>query len=120
MAFAYRLYEGTVSTTDATKTVGLSVTQADATVTHVVAVVVGRKSDGTQGFSAELHGTFRRAGAVTTQIGTTTAVHMKSDDAAWTAGYNVSAAAFTVEVTGNVGDSVAWRVWVITYEDPSI
>ena len=100
---------GTVQTTNATPGVIATHTPADNTVVTIHAVVSERKSDGSQGAGYTVMGTFRRSGATTTQIGSTTVLAQAEDDAAWDATFVTSGADVQVKGTGVAATTIDWR-----------
>jgi hypothetical protein len=95
-------------TTDATPTTVATYAPADGTALLVHAQVLGRKSDGSQVAGYELLGVFRRSGASTSQVGSTTVSLAAEDDPAWDAGFSVSGTDILLQVTGAAGVTIDW------------
>lgn len=100
---------GTVQTTNATVTTCGTYTPADGTTVQVTVAIAGRKSDGTQAGGFALTGTFRRAGATTTQVGVPVNLSAQKDDILWNATLDTSGADILVRINGAAGDTVDWR-----------
>ena len=96
-------------TTDATVTTTETYTPTDAYAATLIVDVVARKSDGSQAAGYRLAGTFRRAGATTTQVGATT-IYSHEDDAAWNVALDTSGSSVRVRVTGVAATTIDWRV----------
>src|SRR4051794_14975936 len=93
-------FRGTAKTADAAVTTLASYTPAAGKLVVIEAVVAARQSDGSAGGGYKVVSTFRRAGAVTTQIGTPTVVATHEDTAGWNATLDASGADVRVRVTG--------------------
>lgn len=102
--------QGTVTTVSTTPGVVGSFTVDVDTVVLATARVVGRDSTGSVAAGYEISATFRRTGAVVTQVFATTVKAQHEDDNSWNATFVVSGTTVNVEVTGGVGATVNWRV----------
>lgn len=112
---------GTVQTTDGTETTCYTFTPSSNSTVDLDVVVIGHKSDHSQG------GRYHRSAAVRTTGGTANLVGLgtvdtigvdKEDDIAWDVTVDVTGATARVRVTGAVGDTVTWRCKVVTTEGP--
>jgi len=101
-------FAGSVQTTDATVTTAGSYTPPDNKVTEVRVMIVGRRSDGTQGAGYSIRATVRRQSGTTTLIGAVTAETAHEDNAAWDGTLDVSSPTIRARVTGAAGVTVDW------------
>lgn len=101
--------KGAVQTADATVTTVATYTPTDGTVVSVRATLVGRKTDGTQGASYLVVGTFRRAGGTTSLIGSATELAAHEDDVAWAATLDASGTDVRLRATGKAATTIDWH-----------
>lgn len=111
--------EDSVQTTDATETEIIEMDAAEDAAYHVEAIVVAKKSDGTQRAVFKISGLFYRAtGGNVTQQGNTQALSIIRSDSDWLADFNANTSAQTIEVkvTGKAATTIDWQVYLNYYE----
>lgn len=111
LVYVEKTFSGSVTTTDATQTTVATLSPTDNAVVMVRAVVAARQSGGSNGAGYELIGTFRRAGATTTQIGVTNTLIAQEDAgaASWDVAFTISGADIRVGATGVAATTINWK-----------
>lgn len=107
------------STANATQTTIASLTLNDLRAYHVIARVIGVKTDGTDRASYEIRGTFYRNGGGATLQGALSVTHAVESDATWDATLDTNGNDVRVRVTGKAATNITWSAWIEQVSSPN-
>lgn len=108
------VYQGRVTTTDASGTTVNSVPIVAGTTTIIITTIVARRTGGSAGAADDGAGyhfmsVFKNVGGTVTQIGSTTIMGSAESQAGWNATHGTTTNGVTVRVFGAVNNNVVWH-----------